>query len=103
MHFESPFWSGKKRLRAPAWRLPRDLATYGLAVASVLLLAVFAFVSVSAANAELQAKTAAQIDLDNGAVCARLDFAPATPAYDRCLAEMNELRDRDRALHQDVF
>jgi hypothetical protein len=114
MHIGNPFPNGAKRwqaggiammsrMRARSWRLPRGLACYALAAACGLVLAVFVFISVSAASATLQARTLAEIDLDNGAVCSRLDFSPATQAYDRCLAELTDLRDRDRALQQDVY
>jgi len=75
-----------------------DVIACAIATVACVLVACLALGLVPEINPSQATRMTKAVDADNGAICTRLNFDPATPSYAACLRELDSLRRRDRQL-----
>jgi hypothetical protein len=81
----------------------QDALVYAIAVLAALLVVLFALGLIPDIRASENAAIAAKVDADNGLLCSRFGFDPASSKHSDCKSGLDELRLQDRRAHEIIF
>ena len=81
----------------------QESLAYATAVVAALLVVLFALGLIPDIRASENAAIAAKVDADNGSLCLRFGFDPASSKHSDCKSDLDALRRQDRQMHEILF